>query len=154
MGSPRDSLNLSVGYYSNWRDPDAQRRVDDLSLDSLFRFEDRDESAARSFVLFLHRQGWLKPYMNEMIHRVRSAQSTLEWVTGKKTIELNEAWKKWIRSQPNDANVQLIPQAFIKTDDEWREWWTENQGRLAWDSRLGIYVVRDAQPLEFGSPLK
>ena len=92
--------------------------------------------------------------MNEMIHRVRSAEATLELVTGKKTIELNEAWKKWIRSQPNDANVQLIPQAFIKTDDEWREWWTKNQARLAWDSSLGIYVVRDAQPLEFGTPLK
>jgi hypothetical protein len=117
----RDSLILSVGYFSNWRDPDVQGRVDDLSLDSLFRFEDGDQSAARSFVLFLHRQGWLKPYMNEMIHRVQDDSATLELVTGKKTIELNEAWKNWIRSQPNDANVQLIPQAFIKTDDEWRE---------------------------------
>jgi hypothetical protein len=157
-----DSLVLSVGYFSNWRDPDVQRRVDGLSLDSLFRFEDGDQSAARSFVLFLHRQGWLKPFMNEMIHRDQhlsgastldrdlSGATTLELVTGKTTIELEEAWKDWIRSQPNDDNVQLVPQAFIKNDDEWREWWTENRGRLAWDSRLGIYVVRDAQPLGEG----
>jgi len=50
-------LILSVGYFSNWRDPDVQRRVDNLSLDLLFRFEDGDQSAARLCCSFIAKVG-------------------------------------------------------------------------------------------------
>jgi hypothetical protein len=137
-------LEISLGYFSNWRFPATKRRVEKLSLAELAASEDVDQCAARSLALFLHRGGLLERFVD----RVRVARGAgdclglLEEVCGKPRAEVEREWKDWVRAQPLDADVLLVPRAFCKNPQEWDAWWAANRERLYLDEELGIYRVR------------
>ena len=56
-------------------------------------------------------------------------------------IELD--WKNWIKSQPIDGNVNLVPWSFVKTEEQWQQWESANINKLFWNQKEQIYCVRD-----------
>ena len=139
------SLELSVGYFSNWRFPICRRDVEGYSLAQLFAAgRDVDQCAARSLVLFLHRQRKLPALVEAMRTRTGDPDGSeaLERAFGAPLAELEAQWKQWIRDQPLDADVALVPQSLLLTEAQWREWWPEQEGRLVWSDERQRYVPR------------
>lgn len=139
------SLQLSVGYFSNWRFPICKQAVDTYSLAQLFAAgPEVDQCAARSLMLFLHREGKLKALVQAMRTRTDDPEgsATLAQVYGAPLATLEHAWKDWIRRQPLDADVALVPQSLLLTQAQWEGWWQQRQDRLRWDDEAQRYVPR------------
>lgn len=138
-------LELSVGYFSNWRFPIAKRDVDGYSLAGLFAAgPDVDQCAARSLILFLHRQGKLRAFVQAMLARTGDpdGSQTLQQVFGTPLPTLERAWLEWIRAQPIDADVDLVPQSLLHTPAEHDRWLQRHEARLRYDDALERYVPR------------
>ena len=52
-------LNISFGYFSNWRFPITKKKINKLSLKQIINSKDMSQCAARSFMLFLHKKSFL-----------------------------------------------------------------------------------------------
>jgi len=139
----RGQLHVSFGYYSNWRFPITKAFIDDLSLADLFITD--DQCIARSFTLFLHEQGKLKSFVKQLHQAGTDAvpATVVEEVLGRPLAEIEKEWKDWVNNQPIDAQVDLVPASFIKTQDEWNAWWEDNRKRITWEESRGIYVVKE-----------
>ena len=137
-------LTISFGYFSNWRFPITKKNLDKLSLKVLIRSENADQCAARSLMLFLHKKGLFDDFVNRLRVQTRdpTAAISLQRVYRKPLPAIEREWKSWIKSQPLDADVDLVKWAFIKTDQEWKEWWAENKEKLYWSDAEQIYRVR------------
>lgn len=136
---------LSVGYFSNWRFPIAKQNVDEYRLDALLAAgPDVDQCAARSLMLFLHRQHKLKALVAAMRERRedRDGASALARAWGAPLADLEQRWKDWIRAQPIDDDVCLVPQSIVLPEAEWVEWLRANEGRLRWSEADQRYVPR------------
>jgi hypothetical protein len=138
-----DKLHISLGYFSNWRFPLTRHVIDKYTLEALFKT--RDQSVARSFNLFLHRQGCLAEYIKTLYIGEGRADpaKTLEAIYGADLITIEREWIGWVKSQPIDANVKLVERSFILPYPEWVQWWNQNQEYLHWDEDKRLYVVRD-----------
>jgi len=68
---------------------------------------------------------------------------TLQKVYGKSSPKIEQDWKDWIMSQPLDANVALVQQAFVLTEREWQGWWEANKNTLYRSEDEQIYKVKD-----------
>lgn len=134
-------LVVSFGYFSNWRFPAAKRGVESYSLEALLAAKEVDTSAARSLMLFLHKRKLLKKLIDGMRARKDDARGAkaLEAAWGQPLADLEKQWKDWIRSQPVDDDVKLVPASFIKTEAEWKEWWKANEARLEWSEEEKRY---------------
>lgn len=95
-------------------------------------------------MLFLHRKGWLKDFINRMIVRQGdpTGEITLQEICSKDTPTLIAEWKAWVRSQPIDKNVRLVKRAFVKTHPDWKAWRKANQKKVYWNEQLGIYEAK------------
>ncbi|MDP2652790.1 MAG: hypothetical protein Q8Q08_02040 [Candidatus Omnitrophota bacterium] len=135
-------LFISVGYFSNWRFPQAKAAVEKLTLDDLLN--NRHIAAERSFMLFLYKKGYLQTFINLLREQDNDplGLETLIQVYGKDKARIEQEWKEWVRAQPIDANVNLVERAFILDQKGWDAWQEENKGRLDWDEREDIFVVR------------
>ncbi|MHC4105385.1 MAG: hypothetical protein ACYSR9_10625 [Planctomycetota bacterium] len=138
-------LTISVGYFSNWRFPITKKNTDRLSLSRLISAAEPDQCAARSLMLFLHKKGLFRKFVQQMSTQTNdlTGSITLQKVYGKSIGEIEQDWKDWIRSQPIDGNVKLVERAFVKTDEEWQRWWNANKARLYWREEDQIYRVKD-----------
>jgi len=67
---------------------------------------------------------------------------TLQKVYGRPIAEIESQWKNWIRAQPIDGNVNLVPSAFVKTQEQWQVWWNVNKDKLYWRQQEQIYRVK------------
>ena len=138
------NLTISFGYFSNWRFPITKKDINKLNLKNLIKSSDPDQCAARSLMLFLHKKG----LFSKCVKKWRIAKNdptgvvTLEKIYGKSISKIEQDWKNWIRSQPIDENVKLVPWAFVKTNEDWRKWWQKNQNRLYWSEEEQIYRVK------------
>lgn len=142
---PDGRLEMSVGYFSNWRFPIAKENVATYSLRGLLSAgPDVDQCAARSLVLFLHRQGKLEALIDAM--RTRQADpdgaNTLARVWNAPLDDLEQAWKAWIRAQPLDNDVLLVPRSVVVREADWEEWWRQNGLLLRWDDAVQRYVPK------------
>ncbi|HEX6813385.1 MAG TPA: hypothetical protein VF384_17325 [Planctomycetota bacterium] len=138
-------LVISVGYFSNWRFPEAKSNVDQYQLDALLSAGlDVDQTAARSLMLFLHRQQKLKALVTSMLERRDDPRgaAALARAWGAPLADLEQRWKQWIRAQPIDAEVLLVPQSTVLPEAEWREWLRANEDRLQWSEAEQRYVPR------------
>jgi hypothetical protein len=137
-------LEISFGYFSNWRFPSTKFRVERLDLAELTAARDVDQCAARSFFLFLHRKGLMKKLVLEMrrAEKPGNGLNILEKVYGLPTSTIEKDWKKWIRAQPLDDDVKLVEHALAMSRSEWQSWWQANRKRLLWDQKLDLYRVR------------
>jgi hypothetical protein len=137
-------LIISFGYFSNWRFPQTKRKIGEISLEKLMKSDEPDESAARSIMLFLHKKKLLGACIEKW--RVEMTEPTgvrdLERVYGKPIDEFEADWKKWVRAQPIDENVNLVPTAFVLRQKEWDKWLSENGNRLYWDDEDKLYKAR------------
>lgn len=138
------ALQISFGYFSNWRFPAAKQRVEAFSLAGLVQNRDEDHVALRELFLFLHKRGRLKPLLDAMRSRQGDPDGTetLAMVWGRPLQDLEQHWKEWIRSQPIDLDVNLVPRSFVLTAPEWKAWWEENKDRLEWSTEERIYRAR------------
>ncbi len=145
---PDGRLVISVGYFSNWRFPQTKRMIDKVTFQDLVRY--KHPSPVRDFILFLHRKGLLKKFIEQLQARHNDPDGirTLEAVSGQKIPALVEAWKAWVRAQPIDGNVRLIGQSFVKEHSDWLAWLRARSGRLVWDSTLEIYRVEKSPAQE------
>jgi len=50
--------------------------------------------------------------------------------------------KDWIRAQPLDADVALVPASFVKTEPEWDAWWQQNRERIEWSAAEQRYRAK------------
>jgi hypothetical protein len=137
-------LHISLGYFSNWRFPLTKNVINKYTLEALFKT--RDQSVARSFNLFLHRQGCLAEYIKTLYTGEGRADpvKTLEVIYGADLVTIEREWIGWVKSQPIDANVKLVEKSFILPHTEWVRWWNLNQNYLHWDEEKRLYVVRDS----------
>ena len=105
-----------------------------------------NQSPDRSLMLFLHKKGLLKTFINKVRLEADdpTGLKTLEAVCGEPVGSFEKKWKEWIRAQPVDDNVLLVERAFVKTKDEWDTWWATEKDRLTWDEQQGIYRVKAA----------
>ena len=69
--------------------------------------------------------------------------TTLQKIYGKSIDQIELDWKNWIKSQPIDGNVKLVPWAFVKTEEQWQQWESANINKLYWNKKEQIYCVRD-----------
>jgi len=140
----KGKLQISFGYFSNWRFPVAKVLMENVTIDELFKTD--DQCLARSFMLFLHKKGRLRPFVRELRRQGKEAMPTqiLATIYGKSISRIEGEWKEWGQRQAIDENVKLVPAAFVKTQLEWDTWWKEEKDRLTWDETQKIYVVRQA----------
>lgn len=137
-------LQMSFGYFSNWRFPLAKATIKQASLSSLIESSDPEQCLLRSFFLFLHKKGLFA----ECVKRWQGAKnnsdsvSILEEVYGASLGGIETDWKEWVKNQPIDNEVKLVPSAFVLEERQWQQWWVINQRRLYWDSRQQIYKVK------------
>jgi hypothetical protein len=76
---------------------------------------------------------------------VESGMRTLAQVAGDlETLE--REWKDWIRAQPLDEEVFLVPEATVLPASQWSEWLAGRGKRLAWRADLQRYVPAPAEP--------
>jgi hypothetical protein len=140
----RGKLNISLGYFSNWRFPLTKHVIDKYTLVALFKT--RDQSVARSFNLFLHRQGCLTEFIKTLYTGKGRADplKTLEVIYGADLVTIEREWIGWAKSQSIDANVKFVERSFILPYPEWVRWWNINQEYLHWDEENRLYVVKDS----------
>jgi hypothetical protein len=140
-------LVVSFGYFSDWRFPITKREIEDLRIEALTEARDVDQCAARDLMLFLHRKRLLKTLIAEL--RVRKDDprgvKTLEKIWGKPLDDLETSWKQWVRSQPVDDDVNLVPASFIMTEKDWNAWWETARLRLEWSDEEERYRPRRKQ---------
>ena len=141
----KGTLNISFGYFSNWRFPKTKENLEKLNLKDLFISNDPDQCAARSFMLFLHKKGNFKDFVRQMSTQNSdpSGVKTLQNIYGQSIDKIELDWKNWIMSQPIDGNVKLVPWAFVKTEKQWQQWKSENINKLYWNQEEQIYCIRD-----------
>jgi ankyrin repeat protein len=139
-------LHISFGYFSNWRFPETKGRIDEVSLSTLV-LDPYADSGVRSFILFLHKKGLLKPFLRELDLREGDPYglAALKRVSGVDLMSLEREWKEWIRSQPIDDNVLLVQKSFVKTQQDWNLWWKTNRNRLYWDEEEQMYFVKGVE---------
>jgi hypothetical protein len=135
-------LHISLGYFSNWRFPLIKNVIDKYTLEALFKTT--DQSVARSFNLFLHRQACLTEFIKALhTGEGRAAPvKTLEVIYGAELDTIESEWIGWVKSQPIDANVKLVERSFILSNPQWIRWWKLNQEYLHWDEEKRLYVVQ------------
>ena len=138
-------LHISFGYFSNWRFPKTKNNLDKLNLKKLISSNDPDQCAARSFMLFVHKKGFFKKFVRQMSTQKNdpTGLTTLQKIYGKSIDQIELDWKNWIKSQPIDGNVKLVPWAFVKTEEQWQQWESANINKLYWNKKEQIYCVRD-----------
>lgn len=148
LGSLDDTrLDISFGYFSNWRFPLVKAQVDTLTLAGLDDPARDPTSAARDLMLFLDRRGLFVPLVRAMRTAIddESGMRTLAQVAGDlETLE--REWKDWIRAQPLDEEVFLVPKATVLPASQWSEWLASRGKRLAWRADLQRYVPAPAEP--------
>ena len=134
-------LHISLGYFSNWRFPLTKEVIDQYSLDALFKT--KDQNVARSFMLFLHRQGYLTEFIQSLHNGKGKTEpiKTLETIYGANLGRIEIQWKTWVKTQPIDANVKLVNRSFILPHTEWIRWWDLNREYLYWDPDKKLYIV-------------
>ncbi|MFZ4397409.1 MAG: hypothetical protein ACOYOU_17490, partial [Kiritimatiellia bacterium] len=136
------ALHVSFGYFSNWRFPVAKEKIGSCTLSRLI--EEGEPCLASSFMLFLHKKGQLRHFVQQLQAKGKDGKPVeiLVGVYGQPIGTIDREWKAWVASQPIDENVNLVPLAFIKTEAEWRAWWQEHQDRLIWNETQGLYLAR------------
>ena len=134
-------LHISFGYFSNWRFPLTKSAIDQYTLDALFKTT--NQNIARSFNLFLHRQGYLTEYIQALHIGEGKADpiKTLETVYGADLDTIENKWKEWVKAQPIDADVNLVKQSFVLSYPQWSRWWNQNREFLVWNEENQLYVV-------------
>jgi hypothetical protein len=136
-------LNISFGYFSNWRFPITKKRINKLSMERIIKSEDPDQCAARSLMLFLHK----KHLFANCVKKWRIARKdptgvmVLEKIYGQSIAQIEQDWKTWVRSQPIDENVKLVPWAFVMPQKEWDRWLNANKDKLYWNEEENIYKI-------------
>jgi hypothetical protein len=138
----KGKLHISLGYFSNWRFPLTKEVIDQYTLEALFKTE--DQSVARSFNLFLHRQGCLTEFIKALYTGEGRSDpvKTLETIYGADLGTIESEWIGWVKSQSIDANVKLVERSFILSYPEWGRWWSLNHEYLHWDEEKRLYVVQ------------
>jgi hypothetical protein len=138
-------LTISFGYFSNWRFPLTKTNIDEFDLGELLTTRAPHQGAARSLMLFLHKKGLFKTFVKQLSVQPNDPTGilTLRRVYGKPLAQIDREWRAWVKSQPIDENVKLLPRAFVKTDEEWQKWWNANKDSLYWSETEQIYRVRD-----------
>ncbi len=137
-------LHISFGYFSNWRFPQTKAVGPRLSIEALARASDVDQGAARCLMLYLHKQGVLRRFIDAArTHDGSDYTALLCRAAGRSLDELEQDWKGWIEWQPVDANVLLVESSFVKSHEEWARWWQANAHRLYWSEEERIYKVRE-----------
>jgi hypothetical protein len=139
----KGDLHISFGYFSNWRFPLTKRVIRGMTLERLFR--EADQSIVRSFMVFLHRKGCLQEFYRQLhdSHVTRHEDLLVDACNVFSLADLETEWKNWVINQPIDANVMLVPSAFVITQPEWFSWWRAEGGeRMVWDENLRMYIAR------------
>ncbi len=138
------NIEISFGYFSNWRFPITKSRADTLSTRKLIASAELDQCAVRSLMLFLHKKGLFAECVRSWKATKDSpaAVSVLTRVYGKGLDDIESEWKQWVMSQPMDADVMLVQSAFVLTEPQWQQWWQSNQATLYWSEDEQIYRVK------------
>ncbi|MFK7741725.1 MAG: hypothetical protein AB8H80_15510 [Planctomycetota bacterium] len=121
-----------------------------LHVPDLWAIEDQgpDYEAARSFMLFLHRQGHLKGFVTALrdadAAAISDGRAELEDLTGKTLAQLDADWHAWIQATPHEigGDTQLVQRAMILPRAEWLQWREQNAARLVFDEQLSRWRVR------------
>ena len=138
-------LQASFGYFSNWRFPrlKAEAVAGRLRLANLLDPTQDPSSAAGALMLFLDRRGRFVPLVRAMreAHDDPDGMRTLAAVWGGDLATLEAEWLTWLRDQPIDAEVLLVPRTTILPPAEWAAWLQAQTG-LQWDAAVGRYTPR------------
>lgn len=137
-------LNISFGYFSNWRFPQTKKLVKFLSLDDMVSAKEPDRSNAGALMLFLHKKGLFREYVKQLGKATDDSNSvrTLEGIYGKPLSEIEKDLKVWINAQPIDGDVELVQQSFVLPSDKWEKWLKINSRRLYWSEAEQIFRVK------------
>lgn len=136
-------LDISFGYFSDWRFPITKAAIDKLSLEKIINSPDPDQCAVRSLMLFLHKKKLFTNCVRKWQTGLTDATGVkiLEEVYGRSLAQIEEDWKAWVRSQPIDGNVKFVPMAFVLPQQEWQMWLSINKHKLYWNEEEKIYKV-------------
>ena len=109
------------------------------------RASEPDQCVLRSFSLFLHKKG----LFGDCVKRWQAVKGNRDWVSileeiyGASLGDIEADWKEWIKNQPIDDEVNLVPRAFVLENQQWQYWWNINKSRLYWSEEDKVYRVRD-----------
>ena len=140
-------LNITFGYYSNLRLPVAREYMDKCDL-MTFLLRHASQPHIRSFMMYLHERGKFLDFIRAAAEAEddRYGIASLGKAYGRPfdevAREVADDWDTWVRCLPNDNEIFLVEESFVKTYDEWRAWWAQNQHRLYYDDDQKIYRVK------------
>jgi hypothetical protein len=134
-------LHISLGYFSNWRFPLTKDVIDQYTLETLFKTT--NQNIARSFMLFLHQQGFLTKFMQTLYSENGKADpvKALQAIYGADLGTIESDWKTWVNAQPIDADVKLVKRSFVLPYPQWASWWDRNRKILRWDEEKQLFFV-------------
>ncbi|MHC5059842.1 MAG: hypothetical protein ACYTFK_01990 [Planctomycetota bacterium] len=144
-------LHITFGYFSNLRLPVTKENFDKLRLQTLIGHGNYPQPLIRSFVMFLHKKGKFAEFMRISADSRADifGLGALEKVYGKPLDEIEAEWKQWVHRLPMDNDIFLVEESFVKTADEWKEWWSQNEHRLYFSEEEQVYHVKEAYKESF-----
>ncbi|MGE3171294.1 MAG: hypothetical protein AB7O97_01630 [Planctomycetota bacterium] len=140
------ALHLTVGYLHPGRYLSVSNRHPEFDVAAMWTVDRAgfDYGAARSFMLFLHRRGWLRPFVLALPGAAGDGRAELEAIAGRTLAELDAEWHAWIEANPYvlGGDATLVERSTVLDAVGWQRWQDENRERLRFDDALGIWRVR------------
>jgi hypothetical protein len=139
-------LNITFGYHSNLRIPVARKYMDRCDLMTFMRYASQPH--VRSFVMYLHERGKFLDFIRaaadaeDDYHGIASLGKAYGRPFDEVAREVADDWDAWARSLPDNNQIFLVEESFVKTYDEWQVWWGKNKHRLYYDDERKIYRVK------------
>lgn len=143
-------LTISVGYFNPWRFRLAKQQALEIGLEELARSREPNQNVARAFMLWLHRDGRLRPFIRKLAagETERDGLGALQAVLQSDLAGTEQRFRDWVRAQSIDADVDLLERSFVLDAPGWERWWAENRTRLEWSPAGARYRPRVHRTVE------
>lgn len=130
-------LNFSWGYRSNWRDPYLRKVLDSINLNSTLQ-AGKQQSAIRSFFLFLHQKQLLFPLLDRLHGERSNGISRIEQLFDRPIYSVEKLWKEWVLSDA--LQIPMVELSFMAWGEEARRVRSFLNSDWRWDEKRQIWL--------------
>lgn len=134
--SDNGTWRIGLGYRHTWREPAILEELPAVTLPALFR-NPNDQNMQRAFFLFLHHQGWLRPFMAQLQAGKPVDDALFVAVTGHDPRAVEQQFKAWYPRE-GAQQPQLEGSTVLARQPPTLQW---NPTRGMWVSNTGPSVA-------------
>jgi hypothetical protein len=139
-------LHITVGYFHPGRYAHLLPKYERLHVQDLWSGQGGpDYAVARSFMLFLHRGGHLRPWLDALRTTAGDGRAELEALAGRTLDQLDGEWHDWVAAHPFvfGGDTMLVERSMLLRPAEWQQWLRDHEERLVFDEQQRLWRVRD-----------